>query len=293
MTDRPRLVPALLLAVAAGATAVPLLGPLVLGVLDYHVSGGASDQVRGGDVAGLLLVAPVAATAAWRVRRRLAGGYALALPPAAYGLYAWSQATISGDLGRYAGNAERFFPLFATLVVCCGAVLVLAGREVLRAEPPAHSRRLRRACGWYFLAAAAFLLVGLHLPGLVDSWREQPQGAEYAADPVVFWVVKLMDLGYVVPLLAAVGVALLQGRSTAVALLAPVSGWCALLASSVAGMAVVMLATDAAGASPGLAVGMVTAAIAAVALAVRAYLPIVAPARERPVTRSPAAPARV
>jgi 4-diphosphocytidyl-2-C-methyl-D-erythritol kinase len=49
-----------------------------------------------------------------------------------------------------------------------------------------------------------------------------------------------------------------------------VAGWCALLASSVAGMAVVMLATDAAGASLGLTVGMVAAALAALALAVRA-----------------------
>ena len=264
----------------------------MLGVLEYHVSAGATDQLRGGDLACLLLVAPVAAVAAWRVGRGLPGGTALALPPAAYGLYMWSQVAIGGDPGRYDGSSELFFPLFAVLVACCSGVLVLAGADVARAEPPACSQRLRRACGWYFLATAAFLLLGLHLPGIVDSWREQPLSEEYAADPVVFWVVKLMDVAYVVPLLATVGAALLRGRRTATVLLAPVAGWCALLATSVAGMALVMLASDAAGASLGLTVGMVVAALAAVALAVRAFAPLLGSARD-PVTTSPAAPAPV
>ena len=291
MTDRARLVPALLLTVAAGAVTLPLLGPLGLGVLDYHVSSGATDQVRGGDVASILLVAPVAVLAAWRVHRRLPGGAALALPPAAYGLYLWSQLAVGGDPSRYPGSTERFFPLFVVLVASCGAVIALAGPEALRARPPAYSRRLERAAGRYLLAVAVFLVLGLHLPGLVDAWREVPAAEEVAADPVVFWLVKLMDLAYVVPLVAAVGAALLRGRPVAARLLAPVTGWCALLATSVAGMAVVMLATDAAGASFGLTAGMVVAAVGAAWFAVVAYRPVLTGAER--LTTSPAAPARV
>jgi hypothetical protein len=47
--------------------ATALLGPLALGWIDYHVSSGAADQLRGGDVAGLVLVGPVALAAACRV----------------------------------------------------------------------------------------------------------------------------------------------------------------------------------------------------------------------------------
>ena len=63
------------------------LGPLALGWIDYHVSSGAADQLRGGDVAGLVLVGPVALAAAWRVATGRPGADALALAPASYGLY--------------------------------------------------------------------------------------------------------------------------------------------------------------------------------------------------------------
>ena len=67
--------------------ATALLGPLALGWIDYHVSSGAADQLRGGDVAGLVLVGPVALAAAWRVATGRPGADALALAPASYGLY--------------------------------------------------------------------------------------------------------------------------------------------------------------------------------------------------------------
>jgi hypothetical protein len=55
-----------------------LAGPLALGWIDYPLSSGAADQLRGGDVAGLLLVGPVALAAALAgrdrpTRRRRAG----------------------------------------------------------------------------------------------------------------------------------------------------------------------------------------------------------------------------
>jgi hypothetical protein len=40
--------------------ATALLGPLTLGWIDYHVSLGAAGQLRGGDIARLVLVGPVA-----------------------------------------------------------------------------------------------------------------------------------------------------------------------------------------------------------------------------------------
>ena len=268
--------PLLLMLLGVGAVAVPLLGPLGFGVLDYHVSDGATDQVRGGDVAGLALVAPLAFLAAWLLRRGHGAGPALALAPASYGLYVYTQLAISGDLLRYAGNSERYFGLFWALITVCGAVLVLAGARLATspAGPPTYRRRLTKVSGWYLLGVAVFLAVGLHLPGLVDAWRASPTSEEYLADPGVFWVVKVMDLAYVLPVVVGVGVGLLRGRPWAATLLAPVTGWCALLAGSVAGMGLTMLATDAPGASVGLAVGFVLAAVIALALAVAAFLPL-------------------
>lgn len=265
---------ALLALIGVGALAVSLLGPLVLSTIRYHASDGAVAQVRGGDVAGLLLVAPVSIVAAVLVARGRRGGEALAVAPAAYGLYMYTQLAISGDLTRYDGNSERWFVLFWVLVTACAAALVLAVPQVLRDPEPARGRGLERAVAWYLVAVALFLMVGLHLPGLADAWRDQPASAEYLADPVVFWVVKLMDLAYVVPAVVAVAVGLLLRRGWARRLLAPTIGWSALLASSVAGMAVTMLAAGAPGAAPGLAIGFLAFAGLAIALATAAYRPV-------------------
>jgi len=82
-SSRPSAGLAILLALLGlGAMATALLGPLALGWIDYHVSSGAADQLRGGDVAGLVLVGPVALAAAWRVATGRPGADALALAPA-------------------------------------------------------------------------------------------------------------------------------------------------------------------------------------------------------------------
>ena len=107
-SSRPSAGLAILLALLGlGAMATALLGPLALGWIDYHVSSGAADQLRGGDVAGLVLVGPVALAAAWRVATGRPGADALALAPASYGLYMYTELAITGDLARYDGNSER------------------------------------------------------------------------------------------------------------------------------------------------------------------------------------------
>lgn len=261
----------LLTLIGLGALTVSLLGPLGFDAIVYHVSAGAADQLRGGDVAGLLVVAPLSLVAARLVARSAPGAPALAIAPAAYGLYLYTQLAISGDPGRYAGNTERWFALFWVLVAACGAVLVAGGVLLSREPEPSYRRGLERASAWYLLLVVLFLVVGLHLPGLADAARETPASEEYLADPVVFWVVKLMDLAYVAPALVAVAVGLLRSRGWARRLLAPAVGWTALLGASVAGMAVTMILTDAPGASLGLTIGFAVFTALAASLAVTAY----------------------
>lgn len=270
---------AVLTLIGLGAIAVALLGPLGLGAINYHLSPGAADQIRGGDVAGLLLVGPVSLLAAWLAARGRPGAAVLGLAPASYGLYMYTQLAIGGDPARYAGDSERWFVLLWALIILCGVALVLAGKRLLLAAAPSARPSLERLTGWYLLAVATFLTLGLHVPGLVDTWREVPTSEEFLADPTVFWVVKVMDLGYVVPILVAVGVGLLRGLAWARRLLAPVVGWSALLGSSVAGMGLTMVATDAPGASVGLAAGFSLVAALALGLAVAAYRPLLQPHR--------------
>lgn len=229
-----------LVLLGVGAAAVAVLGPLVAGAIRYHVSEGAANQVMGGDVAGLVLVAPVSLVAAFLVWRGHRAGRVLALGPALYALYMYLQLGVGGEVFRYPGNSELFFPLFLALFILAGAIVIFSWRSVGGRSLPEPSNGVRRLFGWFALVVALFLTVGLHLRGLVDAWSAQPTGSEYLADPTLFWLVKFMDLGLVVPALAAVGIGSLRRRPWAGPAIYAAAGWMALLGSSVAGMAIVM-----------------------------------------------------
>jgi hypothetical protein len=241
--SRPVWLAVALFVLGGGAAAVALLGPLVGGIIRYHVSDGAVNQIIGGDVAGLILVAPASVLAGLLVWRGHRAGPVLALGPAVYGLYMYSQLALGGDVFRYQGNSDLFFPLYLGLFVVAAAIVVRAWTLIETEDLPATSRRVDRTVGVFFLVVAAFLIVGLHLPGLLDVWSAEPAGAEYLADPAVFWLVKFMDLGLVVPGLVAAGLGILTKRAWATKLQYGAVGWAALLGASVAGMAVVMQAT--------------------------------------------------
>ena len=74
-------------------------------------------------------------------------------------------------------------------------------------------------------------------------------------DPGVFWVVKLMDLGIVVPVALAVGIGLLRGAGWARRPMHVLLTACTGLGASVTAMAVVMLLNADPDASPALAAG--------------------------------------
>ena len=257
-----------------GAAAVAFLGPLLADVIRYHVSEGAMNQIVGGDVAGLVLVAPVSLLAGALVWKGHRAGPILALGPAVYGLYMYFQLSLGGDVLSYPGNSERFFPLFLGLFVLAGAILVRAWSSIDFVALPAPRPKVRRGLGAFLLIVSVFLTVGLHLPGLIDAWADQPTSPEYLADPVVFWLVKFMDLGVVVPLLILTGMGLLRSRDWATRMAYGAVGWTALLGSSVAGMAIVMQATGDPAGSTANTVAFSTFAAIALWMAGTLYRPL-------------------
>ena len=113
----------------------------------------------------------------WLLHRNHRAGPALALAPASYGLYMYTQLATTGEIARYAGNSERVFPLFWALITLCGAALVVAGTRLemsSRAAPPAYRHGLVKASGWYLLVVAAFLTFGLHLGCATPGGMPQP-----------------------------------------------------------------------------------------------------------------------
>jgi hypothetical protein len=275
--SRPALVGVLVALALAMATAA-VLGPLVLGVLTYRTSATTLNQALGADAAALVVVAPLTLLAARLVRRRRVAGAALATGVGVFAIYTYIQVIVGQEYLRLPGNVERFFPLLLAVVVLGEAAVVLGLRALPRQLPVA--RRIERAVGIALLAVAAFLVLGLHLPTMLTAWSDPSAMTQYASSPTPFWLVKLMDLGVVVPAAVTTGVGLLRAapwaRRAAYAML---TGYDC-LAISVTAMAVLMLVKDDPDASAGLAVGFGLVTAVLVALTVALYRPLDSPDRD-------------
>jgi hypothetical protein len=186
-----------------------VLGPLLLDVIHFRTSVSGLNQIRGGDLAALVVVAPTCFAAAWLVWRGHPAGPVLALAPAMFAMYTYSQLILANEYLYRPGNVEQFFPLLLAMFLL-GAFVVLRCWGAVRAEELPSSRRLQQGSGILLVVMAAFVVLALHLPQLVDAMRSPPRGAAYLDLPTTFWVVKFYDLGLVAPAALAVGIGLLR-----------------------------------------------------------------------------------
>jgi hypothetical protein len=249
-----------------------LLGPLVLNVIQFRTSASGLNQIRGGDLAALLVVAPVCLAVGRLAWRGHPAAPTLALAPATFAMYTYSQLILGNEFLHRPGNVERFFPLLLAMFVLAAALTVRCWSLAHPGDLP--SRRLERGSGILLVVIAAFVVLGLHLPTLVDALRDHPTGAAYLATPTTFWVVKFYDLGIVVPAALVVGVGLLRRRVWARKPAYAILGGYVLLGCSVAGMAWSMLLGGDPDASWALALGLTGIAGAGAVFAYFLYRPL-------------------
>jgi hypothetical protein len=267
-----------------GVTAAAVLGPLVTGVLEYRTSELARNQIVGGDAAALVVVAPVCLALAVLAARRHRAAPVLALAPAFFAAYLYSQLIMGNEYGRLPGNVERFFPLLLAIVLVAAWVAITAWRAVPESSLPATTRRYDRVVGTVLLLLAAYVLVGIHLGTYLDVIRDSPTDEQFRSAPTAFWAVKLWDLAVVVPGAAVVGVGMLRGRTWARKPMYGLLGGYLLLGCSVTGMAWVMYAAGDPGSSLAQAL-ILTVAVALLAVAAaRLYRPLLvaSPAPDEP-----------
>jgi hypothetical protein len=270
--DRP--LAALLVAEGGLVATTALLGPLLLDVLHYRTSASGLDQIRGTDLTAIVLVSPLCAWVGKLARDGHPAAPVLALAPAGYGVYVWTQLLVGSEWGRLPGNVEWFSPLLLGVVGLGVGIVVRAMRGLRPQVPLPWSRRLERATGGLLLAVAGFVVLGIHLSSLVDALASAPVGVGVVETPNAFWVVKAMDLGVIAPASVLIGTGLLKGRSWARTPAAAVLGGYALLGWSVAAMAWSMVSGGAVDASVALAVGASAVATAVTGYAVTLYRPL-------------------
>ena len=259
-----------------------VLGPLMTGVIVLRTSASGLAQVMGGDLAALIVVVPACLIAGVMVSMSTRGGALVAIAPAGFAVYTYSQIFLGSEFLARPGNVEMFFPLFAAIVITAAVVVGRSWPRLPAVDAAVFSPRQLAVTGWVFIAAAAFVVVGIHAQGYIDAPRASPTGVPYLETPTAFWVVKFWDLVVIAPASAAIGVALVRGRQSAVKPALAFLGGFTLLGCSVTGMAVRMFAVG----DPDSSLAMVLVSLAVTALlaaaTVKAYRPFVGP-HPRPV----------
>jgi hypothetical protein len=235
---RNRLAGAASMVLGAGIAANALLGPLVYGVIKLRESANMENQLLGGELTSLPIAAPMAVAGGILWWRGNALAPFIAIGPAGFALYNYIQFVLVPDYSRDAGNNERFFPLYLTLVILAWALIWRAWNALGRGELAPLGARLSRTVGaMCVLLGSAFALAWL---ATIAAQLAGASTAEYAEHPTAFWLVRLMDLGFVIPLGLLVGIGLLRRTTGADRGAYAFIGTQTLLACAVAGMAIRM-----------------------------------------------------
>ena len=250
------------------------LGPLVLDVIHFRTSASGLNQIRGGDLAALLVVTPTCLVVAWLAHHGHRAAPTLGLAPAIFAMYTYSQLILANEFLHRPGNVERYFPLLLGIFLVATGLALRCWALVRSDQLPSTSRRLERRSAILLLVMAGFVVVGIHLPMLVDVYSGRPAGSAYLETPNTFWVVKFYDLGIVVPAALVVGVGLLRRRVWARKPAYAILGGYVLLGWSVAGMAWTMLVQDDPDALLVQAVGMTGLAAAGAVFSFYLYRPL-------------------
>jgi hypothetical protein len=279
-----------LLALGVGMAVNAILGPLGLGVIDSRVSDNMQNQLLGGEIVSLLLAAPVAVVAGVLWLRGSQFAPPLAIAPALYAVYTYVQFIVGPDYTRYDGNNERAFPLYLLLIVLGWAIAISAWGALGRMALPAPSLGLARILAIILIAIS--VLIGFawiaSIAGVISGGSVTQ---EYRDDPTLFWMIRLMDLGFVIPAGLMTAVGLLRHAVWSNRLTWALIGFQTLLTGSVASMAIAMEVRDDPSANPVLlTVTVVTtlALIAVSALLLRGLrqTPLPATKPQRPSTRN-------
>ena len=228
-----------LLSLAALLVLNTLLGPLVLGVVDYDLGATVESQLVGLELVTVLLVAPVCAWSGLLALRDHPAAPLLAIGPAAYTAYMFVQYVLGPEYDAYSIAVL----LHLLLVVLSGALGLWAWQRSASITLPTPTQRQRRMRGLLLLGFAGFVLLR-YAGALAGAWSGDEIAAEYQADRTFYWSIFLLDLGVVVPFTVAAAVGVLTARPWCHRAVPAVLGWFALVPPSVASMAVVMLARD-------------------------------------------------
>jgi hypothetical protein len=126
---------------------------------------------------------------------------AVAAGVAAYVVYTFFTVVTGQEYTRYQGNVEKAFLLYVAITALAVALLVTSFRVLASAGDVGGPRR---ATGWVLIVIGAVVAL-LWLGQLAGFYRTGPT-PEYESATALFWLIKYLDLGVVIPLAVITGV---------------------------------------------------------------------------------------
>lgn len=252
---------------AIGITVAAILGPLLTDTIRFHLPDSLVVQYEGGEVVTLVLAVPLLLLAGWLWLRHDRLAAALAFGPAAYAAYTFVTAIVGQEYGRYPGNAERAFFLYVALIALGMAVAVNALADLLQQPAPEPPAGLRRVTATIFLLVAAFFALSWTAQAL-QVYRGEASD-EYTLGPTLFWLIKMLDLGFLVPAMLTVGVGLLRRSALAARVAYGMVLYAVCMAGAILGMSVAMWLEDDPSASMAMTAFLTPITIGLAALAAR------------------------
>jgi hypothetical protein len=221
-------------AIAAGA----ILGPMGFRMIKFRTSHNIEAQFVGGEIVSLALAAPALTSAGvmWIRGHRLAP--AVAIGPALYSVYTYLTVVGGQGYGRYPGNVEKFAPLYAGLIAGSATVAAFAWRHLSEAGIAAPTSGWRRGLAALFFALGGFIALAWSAQIRLVLIGRPP--VEYSEAPTLFWLIKTLDFGFVIPTMFVTGGGLLRRSPLADRAATALTSFSTCLAGSVMGMALEM-----------------------------------------------------
>lgn len=191
-----------LLAVATGAMLIYLAiqGPLFLGRIHYRTAAAINNQLVGQDLVNLFLLSVISIAggiALWL--RKPVAKYLLITTPL-YLIYYVLSYTIGWEWSssRYSGNNEQYTFFFLFILVAALIVMLYS----LAVFPRDRSARFaKKGLIAYSVLFTFFMLVFASM-WLKEVWQVMATGTArgYEIAPTAFWLVRIFDLGFTIPL---------------------------------------------------------------------------------------------
>lgn len=243
------------------------LGPLGFAVIRFHMTELVENQYLGGEIITLALVAPALGVAGLLWRRHDPLAPVIAIGPAIYTVYTFITVILGQEYSRFPGNAAKAFFLYAGLVLVGTALAVLAGRQIAVQPAPPLTTGLRRSLATAFILVVAFFSLAW-VSQILLVYRGDPP-AEYMDSPNLFWLIKMLDLAFLLPAFALTAAGLLRRHTAAVRLAYGLIGYAVCMSGAILGMAIAMQLKGDPSASPTMILFLAPVFAALALLAIR------------------------